>query len=60
MAESGLERWEKALANFRESLEVCIEIGNRDMIGRSFSELTDALLLCGRYQEATGTARVAA
>jgi predicted ATPase len=57
IAESGLERWEAALANLRESLKVYIGVGDRDMIGRSFSELTDALIFAGRFQEAAGTAR---
>src|SRR5216684_1530081 len=38
-AESGLDRWEAALANWRESLEVSIGVGNRDLVGRSFSAL---------------------
>jgi tetratricopeptide (TPR) repeat protein len=57
IAESGLERWEAALANLRESLEVYIGVGDRGMIGRSFSELTDALIFAGRFDEAAGTAR---
>jgi tetratricopeptide (TPR) repeat protein len=57
MAESGLEQWETALENLRESLEVYIEVGDRDMIGKSFSELTDALIFAGSFQEAIETAR---
>jgi AAA ATPase domain len=57
IAESGLERWEAALANLRESLEVYIRVGNRDRIGQSFSELTEALIVTGRFDEAAGTAR---
>jgi tetratricopeptide (TPR) repeat protein len=56
-AESGLARWDAALANLRESVEVYLEIGNRDLIGRSFSELTDALILAGRFEPAIETAR---
>jgi tetratricopeptide (TPR) repeat protein len=56
-AESGLERWEAALANLREALEIYINLGDREMIGRSFTELTDALTLVGRFQEAAQTAR---
>jgi tetratricopeptide (TPR) repeat protein len=57
VAESGLGRLDTALANLRESVEVYIGIGDRDMIGRSFSELSDALILAGRFQEAVETAR---
>jgi len=57
MAESGLERWDAALANLRESLEVCIAVGDRDLIGRSFSGLTGALILAGRFQQAIEAAR---
>jgi predicted ATPase len=44
MAEAGLEPWDTALANLHKSLEVYIGLGDRDMIGRSFSELTDSHL----------------
>jgi tetratricopeptide (TPR) repeat protein len=57
IAESGLERWEVALENLRESLEVYIRVGNRDLIGKKFSELTDALIVAGRFDEAAETAR---
>ncbi len=57
IAESGLQRWDAALANLRESVEVCIGVGDRDMIGSSFSELTDTLIFAGRFQEAGETAR---
>src|SRR5713226_2300428 len=57
MAEAGLEQWDTALPNLRKSLEVYIEHGDRDMIGRSFSELTDALILAGRFPDAIETAR---
>jgi predicted ATPase len=56
-AESGLERWEAALAHWRESLEVSIGVGKRDLIGRSFSALTDALSFAGRFQDAIEIAR---
>jgi tetratricopeptide (TPR) repeat protein len=36
IAESGLERWEVALENLRESLEVYIRVGDRDRIGQSY------------------------
>ncbi len=57
MAEAGLELWEEALPNLRKSLEVYIGLGDRGMIGRIFSELTDALILAGRFPEAIETAR---
>jgi tetratricopeptide (TPR) repeat protein len=56
-AESGLDRWEAALANWRESLEVSIGVGNRDLVGRSFSALTDALIYAGRFQDTIEVAR---
>ncbi len=57
MAESGLGRWEATLANLRESVEVSVRVGDREMIGRGFSELTDALILAGRFQDAVVIAR---
>jgi predicted ATPase len=57
MAEAGLELWDTALPNLRESLEIYIGLDDRDMVGRSFSELTDALILAGRFQQAIETAR---
>ena len=57
MAERGLERWDAALANLREALEIYINLGDREMIGRSFTELTDTFIWAGRFQEAAETAR---
>jgi predicted ATPase len=57
IAERGLERWDSALANFREALEIFINLNDREKIGKSFTELTDALIWAGRFQEATETAR---
>ncbi len=57
MAEAGLELWDTALPNLRKSLEIYIGLGDRDMIGRSFSELTDALILAGGFHQAIETAR---
>ncbi len=57
MAERGLERWDAAIANLREVLEIYIGLDNREMIARSFTELTDALNWAGRFREATETAR---
>ena len=56
MAERGLERWDAALGNLREALEIYISLDDREMIGRSFAELTDALIGSGRLQEAAETA----
>ena len=57
MAERGLDQWDAALANLREALEIYINLDDREMVGRSFTELTDALIWAGRFQEATETAR---
>jgi tetratricopeptide (TPR) repeat protein len=55
MAERGLEQEDAALAHLREALEIYINLGNRELIGRSFTELADALILAGRFQEATAS-----
>jgi tetratricopeptide (TPR) repeat protein len=57
VAEQGLERWDAALAHLNESLEIYLGVGDREMIGRSFTELTDAFIWAGHFQEATETAR---
>jgi tetratricopeptide (TPR) repeat protein len=57
IAERGLERWEAGRANLREALEIYIHLGDREMIGSSFTELTDAFSRAGRFQEAIETAR---
>jgi tetratricopeptide (TPR) repeat protein len=57
IAERGLERRNEALPNLREALEIYINLGNREMIGRSSTELTDALIWSGAFHEATQTAR---
>jgi tetratricopeptide (TPR) repeat protein len=56
MAERGLERWDAVIANMREALEIYISLDDREMIGRSFTELTDTSNWAGRFQEATETA----
>src|SRR5229473_3565773 len=56
IAERGLERGDAALANLREALEIYIHLGDREMIGSSSTELTDAFSQAGRIQEATETA----
>ena len=55
-AELGFERWDEALANLREALEIQTNLGDREMIGQRFVELTDALIWVGRFEEAAQTA----
>jgi predicted ATPase len=57
MAERGLERWDAVIANLREALEIYSSLDNRELIGRSFTELTDALNWAGRFQDPTETAQ---
>ncbi len=57
MAERGLERWHAALANLGEALEIYQRLGDREMIGRSFTESTDALIWAGRIQQGIEMAR---
>jgi predicted ATPase len=56
MAELSLEQWDAALANLREVLEIYTSLDDREMIGRSFTDLTDACGSAGRFQEASETA----
>ena len=57
MAELSLEHWDAAVASLREVLEIYTSLGDREMIGSSFAELTDAFIWVGRFKEATETAR---
>jgi tetratricopeptide (TPR) repeat protein len=57
MTELGLEQWDAALANLREALEIYRDFGDREMIGRSYTDLADAYIWVGRAQEAAETAR---
>ena len=57
IAESGLQRWDAALANLGEAVEIFINLADREMIGKSFTQLTDALILAGRFPQAAETAR---
>ncbi len=57
MAERGLDQWDAAIAHLREVLELYINLDNREMIGRSFTELATASIWAGRFQEAAETAR---
>src|ERR1700737_149556 len=56
MAELSLEQWDAALADLGTVVEIYTNLGDREMIGRSFTDLTDALGLAGRFQEASETA----
>ena len=44
-------------AHLNEALEIYIKLEDLEMIGRSFIELTDALIAVSRYEGATETAR---
>ena len=55
-AERGLEQWDAAIGHLAESLETYTRLGDREMIGRSFTDLTDALIWTGRFNEASETA----
>jgi tetratricopeptide (TPR) repeat protein len=57
MAERGLDQWDAAIAHLREVLEIYINLDDRKMIGRSFTELVAASIWAGRFQEATETGR---
>ncbi len=57
MAEQGLELWDAVFANLREALDIYVNLGDRDMVGRSFTELTDAYISAGNFQGAAQTAR---
>jgi len=56
-AERGLDQWDAAIAHLREVLEIYISLDNREMIGRSFTELAAASIWAGSFQEAIETAR---
>src|SRR5260370_11472693 len=53
----GLGRWEAAHANLRKALEIHIQMGDREMMGASFSELAQALISAGRFDEAAEIAQ---
>jgi len=57
MAELGVERWDAALASLREVLDIYTNLGDREMIGKSFAELADAFIWVGRFADAGETAR---
>jgi len=57
MAELSLEQWDAAVTSLREALEIYTDLGDREMIGRSYADLTDVLFLAGRLPAATETAQ---
>jgi tetratricopeptide (TPR) repeat protein len=57
MTELSLERWDSAVADLREVLDIYTDLGDRERIGGSFAELTDAFIWVGRFREAAETAR---
>jgi tetratricopeptide (TPR) repeat protein/uncharacterized membrane protein len=56
-AERVLDHSDAALTHLREVIEIYINLDDREMIGRSFIELTEALFWFGRFQEAADTAQ---
>ncbi len=57
MAEGGLGRHHPAIANLREALGIYIDLGDREMIARSFADLADALSWAAQFHEAIKVAR---
>jgi len=54
--ERGLDHWDVALAHLREVVEIYVNLGDREMVGGSFVQLTGALSSAGRFKEAIETA----
>jgi hypothetical protein len=50
-------RWDAALGNLGEVVEISINLGDREMIGKSFRRLADTLIVAGRFPQAVDTAR---
>ena len=57
VAERGLGRPDAAIANLREALGIYLDLGDREMIARSFADLTDALSWAAQFHEAIKVAR---
>ncbi|MFZ0678291.1 ATP-binding protein [Candidatus Binatus sp.] len=57
MAEHGLNQWGAGEANLGEALEIYIELDDREMVGRTFTELTDAFVRTAHFARAIETAR---
>jgi tetratricopeptide (TPR) repeat protein len=56
IAERGLERWDAAFANLQEAFDIYITLGDREMVARSCSALTDAFFWAGHFKDAAETA----
>jgi tetratricopeptide (TPR) repeat protein len=57
MAERGLDHGDVAIAKLSEALETYSNLDDREMVGRSFTALTDALFFAGRLGDTVETAR---
>ena len=57
LAEQGLERWDAVFAHLHEALDIYVSLGDRVMVGKSFTELTGAFNRSGRFEEATQVAQ---
>jgi predicted ATPase len=57
IAERGLEHWGEACTRLQEALDTYITLGDRERIGKSFTELTSVFIWAGRLEEAIETAR---
>jgi tetratricopeptide (TPR) repeat protein len=56
VAERGLSQWNAVLTLLGEALEIYIDLGDRELIGKAFNEMADSFFWAGRFQEATDTA----
>ena len=57
MAERGLDHSDVAIAKLSEALKTYSNLDDREMVGRSFTALTDALFFAGRLGDTVETAR---
>jgi tetratricopeptide (TPR) repeat protein len=57
MAERGLDQWDAAIAHLCEVLEISLQIDDRVMVGRSFTDLAAASIWAGHFQDAAETSR---
>jgi predicted ATPase len=51
IAERGLEHWEPAFTNLKESVDTYFTLGDREMIARSCRALTDSLFWAGHFRD---------
>ena len=56
-ADQGMGRLDEALAHWREAFEIYVGLGDRNIIAKTFSALTDSLIWRGRADEAIAIAR---